>query len=675
MIKRADGSYSQRGLWDNIRANRGSGKKPTSAMLKQERKIKAKMEEGGVNNPGFRALPGYVQAKIRSNMQEGGMTGSPMLDIMNNQRQMPMMQMGGSMPQTSLGQSVLQEAMMNKMQSGGEYNRMFNKANRKDAPVVLNPKNKNQYYLNKQMDTDMSYRAHQQMLNQDLGKPYIDELGNEVGNTSSEMDRKVEEAYKVSNLIKKIENTPKNKLKSSSQSMFNPFNRTDAPAPLTGKNKDQYYLNQRMFSNMSNVEQQQMLNQNLGKDFTSEFAGYNSDIDGINTKVNEADKVSETIKKLNLTKKMQTGGYKPSIRIGDRGNYSGSDNTMAPNPAMMQQRVAEGQALIKQTSTPQGRAQMAAGKQRAETNIAASNAKKAQQAAQAKAKQVADMKARIADSNKVQDMSMSDQFKPENIERATQATGDKLRLFGPSSPLVTSGLFEADPSSFVDNYLNPAKFVGDMATNLGQGINETAKTGDFTAVGKALATPLVAGATMGYLKSPMHSLEKQASKYLTSGVNSAALGTAFANPAMATGLGIGASLIGKGISRSAKTAGQAAEHDIVHRTTAPTMIAGYKSGGTIKDMYYMKNGGQFPERYKKMGFSGVDKPKKTTSGGKSHAVVTKVDGNYKLIRFGQQGVSGSPDGSARNKAFKSRHAKNIAKGKSSAAYWSNKIKW
>lgn len=41
MIKRADGSYSQRGLWDNIRANKGSGKKPTSEMLKQEKKIKA----------------------------------------------------------------------------------------------------------------------------------------------------------------------------------------------------------------------------------------------------------------------------------------------------------------------------------------------------------------------------------------------------------------------------------------------------------------------------------------------------------------------------------------------------------------------------------------------------------------------------------------------------------
>ena len=41
MIKRADGSTSQRGLWDNIRANKGSGKKPTAQMLKQERKIKA----------------------------------------------------------------------------------------------------------------------------------------------------------------------------------------------------------------------------------------------------------------------------------------------------------------------------------------------------------------------------------------------------------------------------------------------------------------------------------------------------------------------------------------------------------------------------------------------------------------------------------------------------------
>jgi len=45
MIKRKDGSYSQRGLWDNIRANKGSGKKPTTEMLKQEKKIKSKTKK------------------------------------------------------------------------------------------------------------------------------------------------------------------------------------------------------------------------------------------------------------------------------------------------------------------------------------------------------------------------------------------------------------------------------------------------------------------------------------------------------------------------------------------------------------------------------------------------------------------------------------------------------
>ena len=46
LIKRADGSYSQRGLWDNIRENKGSGKAPTKEMLKQEKKIKLKVKKG-----------------------------------------------------------------------------------------------------------------------------------------------------------------------------------------------------------------------------------------------------------------------------------------------------------------------------------------------------------------------------------------------------------------------------------------------------------------------------------------------------------------------------------------------------------------------------------------------------------------------------------------------------
>jgi len=75
-------------------------------------------------------------------------------------------------------------------------------------------------------------------------------------------------------------------------------------------------------------------------------------------------------------------------------------------------------------------------------------------------------------------------------------------------------------------------------------------------------------------------------------------------------------------------------------------------------------------------FAGYNKPKKTPGHAtKSHAVLAKEGDEIKLIRFGQQGVEGSPDGSARNKAFKDRHAKNIAKGKMSAAWRSNKIKW
>ena len=120
MIKRADGSYSKRGLWDNIRANKGSGKKPTKEMLKQEAKIKAQekamggymyanggkmpteilrsrleshmspqeadsyLEQyaagGNFNNPGFKALPEAVQQKIMANYEMGGMLEDTEMD-------------------------------------------------------------------------------------------------------------------------------------------------------------------------------------------------------------------------------------------------------------------------------------------------------------------------------------------------------------------------------------------------------------------------------------------------------------------------------------------------------------------------------------------------------------------------------------------------------------------
>jgi hypothetical protein len=81
-------------------------------------------------------------------------------------------------------------------------------------------------------------------------------------------------------------------------------------------------------------------------------------------------------------------------------------------------------------------------------------------------------------------------------------------------------------------------------------------------------------------------------------------------------------------------------------------------------------------RLTRAGVAGYNKPKKTPNHPKkSHVVVAKVGTQVKTIRFGQQGVSGSPDGSARNKSFKARHAKNISKGKMSAAYWADKVKW
>ena len=88
-------------------------------------------------------------------------------------------------------------------------------------------------------------------------------------------------------------------------------------------------------------------------------------------------------------------------------------------------------------------------------------------------------------------------------------------------------------------------------------------------------------------------------------------------------------------------------------------------------------------RLTKNGLSGYNKPKATPNHPKkSHVVLAKEGDKVKLIRFGQQGVSGSPKkageskaDAARRKSFKARHAKNIAKGKMSAAYWADKKKW
>jgi len=82
-------------------------------------------------------------------------------------------------------------------------------------------------------------------------------------------------------------------------------------------------------------------------------------------------------------------------------------------------------------------------------------------------------------------------------------------------------------------------------------------------------------------------------------------------------------------------------------------------------------------------FAGYNKPKRTPNHPtKSHAVLAKEGDTVKLIRFGQQGVSGSPPrkdeskaDAARRRAFKARHAANIRKGKMSAAFWADRAKW
>jgi len=113
-------------------------------------------------------------------------------------------------------------------------------------------------------------------------------------------------------------------------------------------------------------------------------------------------------------------------------------------------------------------------------------------------------------------------------------------------------------------------------------------------------------------------------------------------------------------------------------STQPKKIA--DKTANYRDDY--KKGGKADSRLKKAGVSGYNKPKRTPNHPtKSHVVVAKSGSTIKTIRFGQQGVSGagknptSKREKARRKSFKARHAKNIAKGVLSAAYWANKVKW
>lgn len=105
------------------------------------------------------------------------------------------------------------------------------------------------------------------------------------------------------------------------------------------------------------------------------------------------------------------------------------------------------------------------------------------------------------------------------------------------------------------------------------------------------------------------------------------------------------------------------------------MLDDYKRGGKAKKK---------DSRLERAGVSGYNKPKRTPKHKtKSHVVVAKQGDKIKTIRFGEQGAStaGKPKAGesakmkAKRKSFKARHAKNIAKGKMSAAYWADRSKW
>ena len=83
---------------------------------------------------------------------------------------------------------------------------------------------------------------------------------------------------------------------------------------------------------------------------------------------------------------------------------------------------------------------------------------------------------------------------------------------------------------------------------------------------------------------------------------------------------------------------------------------------------------EFPELYKKLGFSGYNQPKKSNRPGKKEMVVAKEGDKVKLIHYGDATMGHNYSEEARS-SFKARHGKNIAKGKLSAAYWADKRLW
>ena len=131
MIKRKDGSYSKRGLWDNIRANKGSGKKPTAEMLKQENKIKNENKMGGMKK-----MYGGTKKKM---MQKGGAKPDYLdMDGDGNKKESMKSAVASKKSKKKMGGKAPEKKMMGgkkKMMKGGKNKMMYKSGGFLEMPV------------------------------------------------------------------------------------------------------------------------------------------------------------------------------------------------------------------------------------------------------------------------------------------------------------------------------------------------------------------------------------------------------------------------------------------------------------------------------------------------------------------------------------------------------------
>jgi hypothetical protein len=647
MIKRADGSYSQRGLWDNIRDNKGSGKKPTAEMLKQERKIKRNMAEGGINNPGFEALPSYVQAKIQSNMQEGGL-----------------------MPQTAIGQSVLQEAMMAKMQSGGKMPADIARARFMAAANgnVGQAKATASKYGYKMQVGGFSPTG---MPNMNAGTAGFDfSKASAFANAPKEevpTDIERMEPLTIRRKRSFLDRVKGNVRKAGrALGLSSPAPKTDSQQVMdevVGQSQANQQARAASFVPTSTQTSKAAFNKIKSGDVSMQNIG--DYMEGFGTYLNASSD-------RNVVTDLFDIGTAGAAAVGATNMASNLASSKAVTEKVMQSSVGKAVDLINPLSIG---ASLVSGAANAAGEVSAGNYTEGVSAA-GKTAALAALRGKAG--------NISEGI----IGRGATAVG-RTKAGSAAGNLVGSGVSKGAQHQF--SHAGQHMLLSPLLAYKTGGNTKNMYSKKYMALGAKVIDTYAADGNDPKFEQYYN---QQIQKLNQSGVTKADLPTRNAvydyykssNPnsyADQTGRMMFDSPSAKPMLKS-NTFTEAVDPNTGQVAMQPTNlkkeifnqeVKKFESGGTLKDMYYMKKGGQFPDRYKKMGFSGVDQPKRTTSGGKSHAVVTKVGGNYKLIRFGQAGVTGDRTNTKRAASFKARHAKNIAKGKSSAAFWANNVKW